>query len=625
VINTNTESRIEAAPLQDTPSLSIHGLPRLDYPQQPMIGELVTRQAQQTPNNIALASDGLCLTYRELEARSNQLAHHLRSSGVCPDTLVGICLERSPAMVVAALGILKAGGAYIPLEPDGPAQRLEFMMHDSAAPLLISRSEISGRLPAGSWQLMNLDQQANRIATQPATPPLVTLSAKDLAYVIYTSGSTGQPKGVMITNGGLLNLIYWHREAFSVNASDRASQVANIGFDAAVWEIWPYLSVGASVHIADDLVKSEGETLRDWLLKEKISIAFVPSPLAESMMNLQWPENTALRTMLTGGDMLRHFPPSGLPFRLFNNYGLTECTVVSTSGLVLPGSGRDTKPSIGRPISNVTLYILDEKLCPVAPGQAGELYVGGVSLARGYVGRDDLNAKCFINNPFDEETGERLYKTGDLVRHLPNGEIAFLGRVDDQIKIRGYRIEPFEIATALNQHPHILDSVVLAREDVFGEKRLVGYIIPAGNSALAGQVLRDFLRPRLPDYMLPTAFVTLPAFPCNRNGKIDVRQLPAPNPADVLGEVCISPRGSVEAGVASILASLLHVERVGTHDNFFELGGHSLLGTQVISRVRDRFGVELTLRTLFDRPTVAGLSAAITSLIARANRTLSVE
>jgi amino acid adenylation domain-containing protein len=443
------------------------------------------------------------------------------------------------------------------------------------------------------------------------------VTPENLAYVIYTSGSTGQPKGVQITHDSLLNLVFWHQRTFGISAADRASQVASPGFDAAVWELWPYLTAGASVHLADDGVRSDPEPLRDWLVSHGINIAFVPTPMAELMITLPWPCETALRVLLTGADTLHTYPPSTLPFALVNNYGPTECAVVATSGPIPSDVREDLLPSIGRPISNVQIYILDEKLHQVPVGVPGEIHIAGAGLGRGYLNAPELTAQKFIPNPFDPKPNGRLYKTGDLGCYLPDGQIAFRGRIDEQIKIRGYRIEPNEIVSLLAKHPTVQASAVLARENASGDMQLVAYIVPRAGSSPTDKLLREFLNSQLPEYMVPAAFVRIDSLPVNANGKIDHSVLPAPNDSNCLrGDIAyIAPRTAVEQRIAEIVAPLLGLDRVSVEDNFFMLGGHSLLGTQVIARTRDTFDVQLSLRSLFEAPTIEGVAAEVERLL----------
>jgi acyl-coenzyme A synthetase/AMP-(fatty) acid ligase/acyl carrier protein len=415
---------------------------------------------------------------------------------------------------------------------------------------------------------------------------------------------------------GLNNLISWHWRAFEVTAADRASQIATLGFDAAVWEIWPYLTIGASVHMPAEAVRNDQGRLCKWLVEEKITIAFLATALAEQMLFQEWPAETALRILLTGADTLQRRPPAGLPFALVNNYGPTECTVVATSAIVATAQHEAGVPSIGRAIDNTQLYILDDDGKPVQPGRAGELWIGGAGVARGYRNNAESTRNSFLASPFNSEPGARLYRTGDRVRSLPNGEIEFLGRLDDQIKIRGYRIEPGDIASALNSHPDLQSSVVVAQEDEAGEKRLVAYLILNSSHQPTAASMRNYLRKQLPDYMVPASFVQLPSFPLTANGKVDKEALPAPSGGNSLPEAeFVAPRSVVEERLAGVIGSLLQVDRVGLNDNFFLLGGHSLLGTQLLTRVSQSFGVELNLLNLFDHPTLAEMSQQIEKLI----------
>jgi amino acid adenylation domain-containing protein len=585
----------------------------LHAPGAPCVAELVAQQAVASPSAIAVSAGHEVLSYAELDRRANRLANYLRSAGVGRDAAVGLYLERSPAMVVTALAILKAGGAYIPLDPLQPPARLAFMLRDSEARVVVSTTTLAERLPVGSWQVVSLDGDAEKIAAQPDTPPSVTVKPEDLAYIIYTSGSTGQPKGVELVHSGLSNLVAWHQRAFQVTPADRASALASLGFDASVWELWPYLTSGASVHIPEERVRSDAKALREWMVSQRITIAFAATAMAENLMQLEWPQTTTLRFLLTGADTLKKYPSSRLPFVLVNNYGPTEGTVVSTSGVVAADSAANQSPSIGCPIDGVQIYILDDRKQPVSEGTTGEIYISGAGLARGYRNRPELTAERFIANPFSKEAGARLYRTGDLARWLPDKQIAFLGRVDEQVKIRGYRVEPSEIATVLGQHAAVQASVVVAREDK-GAKELVAYVVLSPGTKLNAGELRDHLRKRVPDYMVPSEFVAIESVPVNANGKVDRAALPSPN-GNGHSEAYVGPRTAVEEELVKILAPLLKLERVGVNDNFFLLGGHSLLGTQLIARISESFGVDLTLLKLFDHPTVAEMSVEIEDLI----------
>ena len=576
------------------------------------VPEAVIAQVIETPDAPAVCGQSGILTYRGMDQQANRLARYLRGLGVGKDISVGLCMPRSPEMVIGALAIWKAGGAYVPLDPTNPPDRLVSILEDAQAQAVLSTPSLDKRLEKARCPVVHVETP--HVAGQSAAPLSLEVAPADLAYVIYTSGSTGSPKGVEITHGSLANLVSWHQQVFSVTSADRASHLAGLGFDAAVWELWPYLASGASVHLVDDTTRNSPELLQAWLVDQRITISFVPTPLVERLLFLSWPREAALRTLLTGGDTLHHYPPSGLPFVLVNNYGPTECTVVATSGPVYPVEHKDSVPAIGSAITNTEIHLLDEELQPVPAGTPGEICIAGPSLARGYRNLPNLTAEKFVTNT--SVTGNRLYRTGDLGRLLPDGSIAFLGRLDDQIKIRGYRIEPDEIISRLNEHPDVQQSLVLAREFAPGDKRLIGYFVPAaGSSPMLGE-LRDFLSAQLPDYMVPATFVKLDALPLTPNGKVDRGALPAPDDTNTLRDNAFTPpRTDIEKTVGTILTCLLGLEQVDVEENFFALGGHSLLGAQLVARVRDAFGIEMPLRVLFEAPTVAGLSAEIEQLL----------
>jgi len=561
--------------------------------------------AVRDPGAVAAVCGGRTLSYAELDAQANRLARHLGRLGVREEVRVGICLERSLDLVVAVLGVLKAGGAYVPLDPDSPDERLCFMAQDALGfgepAVLITRSGLAGRfaaagldalhivsLDAGEW----LRESPGSLETAP--------SAGNLAYVIYTSGSTGRPKGVEVSRGALASLISWHLQAFEARPEDRATLVASVGFDASVWELFPYLAAGASVHVVPEEVRSAPAALRDWLVESRITIAFVPTVLAEELLGLDWPEGTGLRTLLTGGDRLLSRPRPDLPFAVVNDYGPTENTVVATSGRVEPEGAAGRPPSLGRPIGNVEVFVLDRHLRPVPPGAAGELCIGGASLARGYLGRPDLTAERFVPHGLAAAAGERLYRTGDVARWTAAGEVDFLGRLDHQVKIRGFRIELGEVEAALGLHPAVAQAAVAAHGG-----RLVAYVVP---DQVDPRSLTSWLRERLPDYMVPAAFVFLSALPLSPHGKVDRRALPAP------GEErrdYVAPRNAVEEMLAAIWTGLLGAGRIGAHDDFFALGGHSLLAVRLVAQVSDTFGVQLPVAAVFDAPTLADMAARI--------------
>jgi amino acid adenylation domain-containing protein len=580
------------------------------------VPDLVRRQATLTPHALAIKDGSNHLTYQELEHRSNRLGHYLCKMGVIPGNVVGLCLERTANFAVAALAVLKAGAAYLPLETKTPSQRLQLMLNTAQVSAVVTESSVLEFLGRNARKLVALDRDAAEISSRSSEALPVCITPGDLAYVIYTSGSTGTPKAVAIGHDSLLNLVEWHNHTFSVTPKDRASQLASIGFDAAVWELWPYLVAGASVHLVDDETRTGAASLRDWLVRENISVSFAPTPLAERMMELTWPESSSLRLLLIGADTLHRYPPKNLPFTLINNYGPTECTVVATSGPV-PSQQKDVDrlPPIGIPIHNTEIHILDAQMHPVPAGQLGEIYIGGAGLAKGYLNDAALTEERFVANPFTSLSGARLYRTGDLGCFLPDGQIAFHGRVDDQVKIRGYRIELNEVVSALKKHPAIRETAIVAGDNNAGEKQLIAYIVPRNSSPSISE-LRDFLAKELPDHMLPAIFVALDAIPVKSSGKVDRSALPAPNDENILREeIFLSPRTATEERVAAIVASLLGLQQVGVNDNFFYLGGNSLFGTQVIARLRDAFDVEVPLLRLFDHPTVADLAAEIERLI----------
>jgi amino acid adenylation domain-containing protein len=573
------------------------------------VHERFAAQAAASPDAPALAGRGSILTYGELDRAANRLARRLRRFGprrITPESTVAVCLESSPEMVLACLAVLKAGGAFVPLDPAQPAERLAGMLEDSRAVLLVARADGARRLAGTGVPALVLggeegveDPAAGEDSSPPDPAAGSVEGGRRLAYVIFTSGSTGRPRGVAVEHAALLNLAAWHHRAFGLTSRDRVSQVAGVGFDAAVWEVWPALLAGASVHLADEAARRSPEELRDWLLAARITVAFTPTPLAEHLPRLPWPVDGALRLLLTGGDTL-HAYPGNLPFRLINNYGPTENAVVATSGPV-PAAGERPLPSIGRPIANVRVRLLDASLEPVPAGVPGEVCLAGASLARGYLHRPAETAERFIPDPWASEPGARLYRTGDRARFLPDGEIDFLGRLDRQLKLRGFRIEPAEIEARLAEHPGVREAAVLL-EAVAGRERLVAFV--AAPEALDSSGLRRHLAEHLPEAMIPAAFAVLPALPRTPNGKLDRAALPAIVPH----AVSAPPSGPVEERVAAAFADLLGLDRVGADDGFFELGGHSLLAVRLAGRLRAEFGVEVPLAQLFATPTVAGLA-----------------
>ncbi len=551
------------------------------------------------------------MSYGDLTARSSRLASYLVSLGVAPDVPVALCFERSFDLIVSAFAVLLAGGAYLPLDPAWPAARVNQILEDARAPLVISRSSLAALASGNGRRVIDLDAEQRIIDRLDPLPRPIDVTREQLAYVIYTSGSTGKPKGVEVTHGNLLNLIFWHRRFFDITAVDRASHLAGVAFDAAVWEIWPHLTAGASLVLADEKVRHSAEALRDWLVQERITVAFVPTVLAEPVLAHDWPPETALRYLLTGGDTLHRAPSESFPITVVNNYGPTECTVVATSGIVASvGKGR-TAPSIGKPIAHTKIYILDCNRNPVQHGEIGEIYIGGTSVARGYRNSPDATGERFLPDPFSSTPGARLYRTGDLGCFLPDGQIAFCGRADAQLEVHGHRIEPDEVVSVLNGHPAVAASAVVAHGECCS-KRLVAYVVPREDKTLSASDLRDFLSARLPQYMIPASFSRLAALPLSFNGKLDRNVLPDPAPENLIRDAGYrAPNTSTEELLAEMLIALLDVDQIGVDDNFFLLGLHSLLATQVAARIYERFGAQLTPRHLFEAKTVARLAIEV--------------
>jgi amino acid adenylation domain-containing protein len=559
------------------------------------VHELFEAWADRAPQALAVAGDARSLTYGALEALSNRIARRLRRLGVGPEVRVGVCLERSPELVAAVLGVVKAGGAYLPLDPGHPAERQAWILEDAAVPVLITNEFFTG--------LEDLEAESPERLR-------VRIAPENLAYVIYTSGSTGRPKGTELGHAGLVNLIGWHLREYGLGPADRTSLVASPAFDASVWEIWPALAAGASLHVPPEPVRASPDRLLSWIGARGITVAFLPTPLAEACLELDPLPDLALRALLTGGDRL-HGVARELPFRLVNHYGPTESTVVATAGEVLAGPDGEAVPPIGRPITNLRAEVLDRHLQRVPVRVVGELHVGGIGLARGYLRRPGLTAEKLVPDPFGQEPGSRLYRTGDLVRRRADGRLDFLGRVDHQVKIRGFRIELGEIEAILGRHPAVRAAAVAVRDGLDGP-RLAGYVVPSVE--VAAEELRAFLTERLPAPMVPSAIVLLPELPLTPNGKVDLAALPEPALLETGAGGWIAPRTPVEELLQEIWSELTGVERVGIRDDFFKLGGHSLLGARMLARLRDALDVEIPLSLIFDRPTIEGLAAAVEDL-----------
>jgi surfactin family lipopeptide synthetase A len=576
------------------------------YPDDQGIHHLFETQAARTPDALALWFEHQQITYRQLNSRANQVAHYLQKLGVKPDALVGICVRRSPEMIVGVLGVLKAGGAYMPLDPAYPRDRLAFMLDDSGAPVLLTQTSVRPQLPDYPGQIVDLDADWNVLAQEPQTNPTdVAVTPDHLAYMIYTSGSTGKPKGVLVPHRGLCNLVAAQIPIFDVRPDSRVLQFVSFSFDVAASDIFMTLCAGATLCLAPRETLLPGPELVQLLRDRAITHIEIPAPVLAALPETELP---ALRSLITGGEKCA--PEVVVRWsagrRLFNAYGPTEATVCSTIA-----ECRDTNqlPPIGRPIANITTYILDRRLQPAPVGVPGELHIGGVGVARGYLNRPDLTQERFIPDPFgsDDPPG-RLYKTGDLARYRPDGAIEFLGRVDHQVKIRGFRVELQEIETVLQTHPAVQDAVVIMREDQPGNKQLAAYLTSAQPAEPDVNDLRQFVKQRLPDYMVPAAFMVLESLPLTPNGKVDRRALPAPEPALRAETAYVKPQTETEAAIAAVWQDVLGLDRVGIHENFFEIGGHSLLVVQVHSRLEQVLAAELSVVDLFQYPTIHALA-----------------
>ncbi|MDX6614894.1 MAG: hypothetical protein QOD75_4080, partial [Blastocatellia bacterium] len=575
------------------------------------VHELFERQAALTPDGIAVQFNDRTLTYAELNQKANTLAHRLRQLGVGPEALVGIFVERSIEMVVGLLGILKAGGAYVPLDPAFPRQRLEFMIEDSGIDVLLTQTKLLPDLPTHQAQVVCIDDAIDLSAD--SGEEIVNNSAtQNLAYVIYTSGSTGQPKGVQIEHRALTNFLQSVQRRPGLAKEDVLLSVTTLSFDIAALELYLPLITGARLVIASRETASDGLQLQQLLKSSGTTVMQATPATWRMLLDAGWPGNDRLR-ILCGGEALSRELANQLLAKsdaLWNMYGPTETTIWSAVHHIDSTAG---PVSIGRPIANTAMFILDRNLNPVPLGAPGELYIGGDGLARGYLGRPALTAEMFTPDPFSADPVGRLYRTGDLARYLPNGTIECLGRADDQVKLRGFRIELGEIEAVINEYPSVRDCVVIAREDVPGDKRLVAYLVSENSGEDLNSGLRAHLKTKLPDYMMPSAYVGLDALPLTPNGKVARRALPAPDFAATSKGSFVAPRTHEEQLLADIWAEVLRLELVGADDNFFELGGHSLLATQVLSRVLQTFDVQLPLRALFESPTVSELCKRITA------------
>jgi amino acid adenylation domain-containing protein len=582
-----------------------------------IVHRMFEAQVARTPDHVAVVFGDQRLTYRQLDTSANQLAHRLIRHGVGPNVPVGLLMERSLDMVVGILGILKAGGAYIPLDAEYPAERLAYMIANAQAAAIVTHDRLVASLGASPAAVIRIDSDAASIATEDATAPDVTPDPEDLAYVLYTSGSTGHPKGVMIPHRALCNHMQWMQREFPVGTSDSVLQKTPFSFDASVWEFYAPLFTGGRLVMARPGGHRDAEYLCETIAREGITtIQLVPTLLRMMLEQPGFARCTSLARVFCGGEAL----PTDLRDRfhrtaggeLINLYGPTETCIDATFHVC--GRGEAGLP-IGRPIANTEIYLLDERRQPVPLGVPGELYIGGAGVGLGYLHNPTLSAERFLADPYRQTPGAKLYRTGDLGRYLADGNIEYLGRIDNQIKLRGHRIELGEIETTLARHAEIAACVVVVREDQPGDKRLAAYFVPHTGKLPRTPELRQFIKDQLPDYMVPSGFVKLASLPLLPNGKVDQRALPAPddNHAE-LADGFVAPRNQLERDVAQIWREVLGIAQVGIYDDFFALGGHSLIATQLTSRIRKLFHVDLPLRELFAAPTVLGLTERITKL-----------
>ncbi|HEY9832687.1 MAG TPA: amino acid adenylation domain-containing protein, partial [Stenomitos sp.] len=592
------------------------------------IHHLFEQQVERTPDNIAVVFENQQLTYAELNAKANQLAHYLKQQGVGAEVLVGIYAERSLNSIIALLGILKAGGAYLPLDPALPQESLIFRLQDAKVPVLLTQPELLKRKDAATQSVIYLDADWETIAQESDANPISERTPENLAYVLYTSGSTGQPKGAAIEHRQILNYLYAILEKLELPAGANFAMVSTFAADLGNTVIFPALCTGGCLHIVSQDRASDPEALAEYFQHHPIDcLKIVPSHLATLLTSSTSASILPRQCLVLGGEAaswnliekVQQFVPN---CRILNHYGPTETTVgVLTYSVKSKHNSYNTKTvPIGRAIANTQVYLLDEQLQPVPIGVPGELYIGGAGLAREYLNRPELTAEKFItvkNLGGQDAHPTRIYKTGDKARYLPDGNIEFLGRVDNQVKIRGFRIELGEIEAVLSQHPEVLQTVVIVREDDPGNQRLLAYFVPKGKQACScsTQKLRRFLKKKLPDYMIPSAFVRLKTLPITPNGKVDHRALPAPDSArPELEKSFVAPRTSTEEVLAAIWADVLGLKQVGIHDNFFELGGHSLQAIQLVSKISVAINLDWSVKLLFSHPTIAELADVLGSL-----------
>ncbi|HEU0054785.1 MAG TPA: amino acid adenylation domain-containing protein, partial [Longimicrobium sp.] len=579
---------------------------------------LVARRVALAPNAAAVEYGGSVVTYAELDARANRLAHRLVALGVRPDARVAIAMERSIEMVVVVLAVLKAGGGYVAVDPAYPAERVAYMLADSRAAVVVTTADVARRLPSTDAFTLAVDTRTAEIEAEPSTPPRVDLHPENLLYVLYTSGSTGRPKGAALPHRALANLLRWQLDRWGEVKAARTLQFASLSFDVSFQEIFSTLAAGGTLVLIDDDTRRDGEALFSYLREHRIQRLFLPFAALQNLAEAAEATDARLpdlREVITAGEALRVTPQLRAFFRanprarLENQYGPSETHVVTARALEADPEAWPSLPPIGAAVDNTRMYVLDPEMRPAPLGVPGELYAGGASLARGYLGRPALTAERFIPDPFGP-AGSRLYRTGDRARRGADGALEYAGRTDFQVKVRGFRVEPGEVEAVLAEHPSVAQVAVTAHGEG-AARRLTAYLVPAAGALLAISELRAHAAARLPEHMVPGAWAILPALPLTPSGKVDHRSLPEPDAAP--GEAArMDPRTPAERIVADAWEAVLKV-RPGVRDNFFALGGHSLAATRVVARIRRAFGIDLPLRALFEAPTVAGLAARATN------------
>jgi amino acid adenylation domain-containing protein len=566
-----------------------------DYDQRAAV-ERVWEQVETQPDRVAVVDAGVPVTYRELGTGAKKVVHAILAAGCPAGGVVAVCLRRSPALIETLVGIHLAGGCYVPIDPEYPDERIEHIVNDSGAILLITDTPV--RFADVAVDAAVVDSSAVRGGSPAEAGSFRLPSGDDLAYIVYTSGSTGVPKGVRIAQRGLSNLVAWEERTYGVTATDRITMLAGLGFDATVWEVWPCLAVGAELHLVEDGIRANPAAVYEWLAKSGITVTFLPTPLAELVLDLPPPPGIELRWLFTGGDTLHARQWPELPFPVVNHYGPSENTVIATAGAVNTRLPPDVPPDIGKPIDNTRAYILDDALQPVPIGVVGELCLAGPAVSCGYVNDDQRSAGRFVANPLADGAWARLYRTGDRARFNADGTIEFLGRIDQQVKVRGFRIELGDIEATLNRHPAVANAVAAVWTVNRDDQRIAAYIVPEpGHAGVDAMTLRKFASKRLPSYMVPTYFTSLDALPLTQNGKVDRKALPSPV-AETGSKVQDPPATATEVAIAETWQRILGAETMDRNANFFEVGGNSISAMKVVSEIYARLGVQVPLRAI---------------------------